>query len=139
MESYEILWKTTLPELEKTVSSISYDTYISQLTPVDVVGGKIILCTQSKLFADTVSAKMREKICEALKKSNADISDFSVVVANDREDYLNKFGNEAAAQAETQGAPVNPRFTFDSFVVGPSNEFIFAAAKAVAEKVRSLI
>ena len=38
MESYEILWKTTLPELEKTVSSISYDTYISQLTPVDVVG-----------------------------------------------------------------------------------------------------
>ena len=133
MESYEILWKTTLPELEKTVSSISYDTYISQLTPVDVVGGKIILCTQSKLFADTVSAKMREKICEALKKSNADISDFSVVVANDREDYLNKFGNEAAAQAETQGAPVNPKFTFDSFVVGPSNEFIFAAAKAVAE------
>ncbi|MBR0189372.1 MAG: chromosomal replication initiator protein DnaA [Clostridia bacterium] len=137
MESYEILWKTTLPELEKTVSSISYDTYISQLTPVDVVGGKIILCTQSKLFADTVSAKMREKICEALKKSNADISDFSVVVANDREDYLNKFGNEAAAQAETQGAPVNPRFTFDSFVVGPSNEFIFAAAKAVAENAEN--
>ncbi len=133
MESYEILWKTTLPELEKTVSSISYDTYISQLTPVDVVGNKIVLCTPSKLFADTVSAKMRVKICEALKKSNADISDFSIVVANGREDYLSKFGEEAAIAAETHGAPVNPKLTFDSFVVGPSNEFIFAAAKAVAE------
>jgi chromosomal replication initiator protein len=29
--------------------------------------------------------------------------------------------------------PINPKFTFDSFVVGSSNEFIFAAAKAVAE------
>ena len=132
MESYEILWKTTLPELERTVSSISYDTYISQLTPVDVVGDKIVLCTKSKLFADTVTAKMRGKICDALKKSNSEVSDFSVVVANSREEYLKNFG-EVAAAAETRGAPVNPKFTFDSFVVGPSNEFIFAAAKAVAE------
>ena len=133
MESYEILWKTTLPELEKTVSSISYDTYVTQLVPVDVIGNKIVLCTQSKLFADTVSAKMRDKICEALKKSNAEVDDFSIVVAGGREDYLARFGAETAAAAPVNGAPVNPKFTFDSFVVGPSNEFIFAAAKAVAE------
>ena len=35
MESYEILWKTVLPELEKTVSSIFYETYITQIFPVD--------------------------------------------------------------------------------------------------------
>lgn len=133
MESYEILWKTTLPELEKTISSISYDTYISQLTPVDVVGDKIVLCTKSKLFADTVSLKMREKICEALKKSNSEVSDFSIVVAGNRDEYLKNFGDTLAAPIETQGSPINPKFTFDSFVVGPSNEFIFAAAKAVAE------
>ncbi|MBQ9485576.1 MAG: chromosomal replication initiator protein DnaA [Clostridia bacterium] len=137
MESYEILWKTTLPELERTVSSISYDTYISQLTPVDIVGGRLVLCTQSKLFADTVSAKMKEKICDALKKSNADVADFSVVVANDREDYLKKYDEEAAEAVENHGSPVNPKFTFDSFVVGPSNEFIFAAAKAVAENAEN--
>ena len=34
---------------------------------------------------------------------------------------------------ETKGSPINKKFTFDSFVVGPSNEFIYAAAKAVAE------
>ena len=31
MESYEILWKTTLPEIENTVSSISFETHIKQL------------------------------------------------------------------------------------------------------------
>ena len=137
MESYEILWKTTLPELEKTVSSISYDTYISQLTPVDVVGNKIVLCTQSKLFADTVAANMRGKICDALKKSNPEVSDFTIVVADGREDYLAKFAEETFNAAENRGSPVNPKFTFDSFVVGPSNEFIFAAAKAVAENAEN--
>lgn len=133
MESYEILWKTALPELERTVSSISYDTYISQLTPVDVVGKKLVLCTQSKLFADTVSAKMSEKICDALKKSNSEVTDFLVVVANNREDYIAKYAEETRDAMDNQGSPINPKFTFDSFVVGPSNEFIFAAAKAVAE------
>ena len=100
---------------------------------MDVVGKKLVLCTQSKLFADTVSAKMREKICDALKKSNSDVTDFIVVVANDRDDYLAKFADETHDAMDNQGSPINPRFTFDSFVVGPSNEFIFAAAKAVAE------
>ena len=36
MESYEILWKTALTELEKTVSSISYDSYIVGLKAVVV-------------------------------------------------------------------------------------------------------
>ena len=137
MESYEILWKTTLPELERTVSSISFDTYIAQLTPVDVVGNRLILCTQSKLFADTVSAKMKEKICDALKKSNSEVSDFQVVVAKDRGDYASRLKEEDFWTPETHGTPVNPRFTFDSFVVGPSNEFIFAAAKAVAENAEN--
>ena len=67
MESYEIIWKTALPEIEKTVSSISYDTFITNLIPVDVIGSRLILCTQSKLLADTINVKMSEKIQDALK------------------------------------------------------------------------
>ena len=43
-ENYEILWEQTfLPELDRTVSSIAFETYIKQLTPVDIKGNKIIL------------------------------------------------------------------------------------------------
>lgn len=133
MESYEILWEKTLPELEKTVSSISYDTYITQLQPVDLIGGKIILCTQSKIFADTVTSILSGKIKEALAKVNPGITDVAVVMAKDREDYMNKLGDAAKEDVMKQGSPINPKFTFESFVVGSSNEFIYAAAKAVAE------
>ena len=73
MESYEIMWKTALPELEKTVSSISFDTYITMLKPVDIIGGKLVLLTGNKLFADTVSTKLAEKIQDALKKCSSEI------------------------------------------------------------------
>ena len=133
-ENYEILWEQTfLPELDRTVSSIAFETYIKQLSPVDIKGNKIVLCTKSKLFADTVSDKIiGGKIREALLKCNTYITDFSVVVAKDREDYLQKLGDEEGAVIES-GSPLNPKFTFDSFVVGSSNEFIYAAAKAVAD------
>lgn len=135
MESYEILWKTALTELEKTVSSISYDTYIVGLKAVDVKGSAIVLCNESRLIVDTVSVKLGDKIRDALKKCNLEVSDVEIVVAKNRDDYIARYSadDEAVIVPENQGAPVNPKFTFDSFVVGSSNELIYAAAKAVAE------
>ncbi len=133
MESFEILWKTTLPELEKTVSSISMDTFISKLTPVDVVGDKIVLITENALFGKGVTGVMSNKIKDALSKVNKEITDFSIVVAKDKEEYLSIVAEESAEKFDDFGSPINPKFTFDSFVVGSSNEFLYAAAKAVAE------
>lgn len=133
MESYEILWNTTLPEIERSVSSISYITYIKELKAVDIVGNKLILITDSRLFADTAQERLRPAICDALKESNSEINDFTVYVAKDRDDYLRQIDETEREAVENQGSPVNPKFTFESFVVGSSNEFIYAAAKAVAE------
>ncbi len=134
-ENYEILWeKVFLPEIEGLVSSIAFESFIKLLTPVDVKGNTIILATQSKIFADGVSNKMiGAKIKEAILRANTYITDYLVVVAKDREDYFKQLGEEQREEMATQGSLVNPNFTFDSFVVGSSNEFIYAAAKAVAE------
>lgn len=137
-ENYEILWEQTiLPELEKTVSSISFATHVSQIKPVDIKDNKIIFCTSSQLFADTISNQATSgiggKIREALLKCTNYITDFSVVVAKDRDEYLKQLDEADREIIENRGSPINPKFTFDSFVVGSSNEFIYAAAKAVAE------
>ena len=132
MESYEILWKTTLPELEKTISSISYDTYIVNLTPVDIIGSRLILCTESEIFAEQIRGRLKEKINEALNKSNQDVTDFQIVVCKNREEYVKQMEQDSGSPLDA-GSPINPKFTFDSFVVGSSNEFSYHAAKAVAD------
>jgi len=134
MESYEILWKTTMPEFEKLVSTVGFETYISVLKPVDIVDGKLVLITESKLFADTVfKGPLAGKIREALSKSNSEISDFTIVVAKNRDEYLETIKDKERDVPENTGSPINKKFTFESFVVGSSNEFIYAAAKAAAE------
>ncbi len=134
MESYEILWKTTLPELEKTVSSISMDTFISKLIPVDIIGNKIVLITENNLFGKAVSENMSNKIKDALAKVNSDVTDFSIVIAKDKEEYNAIMAEEMNEKFDEFCSPIKPEFTFDSYVVGSSNNFLFAAAKAVAEQ-----
>lgn len=133
-ENYEILWEQTfLPEIEKTISSIAFLTYIQILTPVDIKGNKLILITKTKVFADAICDNIiGDKMREAFKKCNTYIDDFEIFVAENREEYLKQFSEEERDTA-TAGLPVNPQYTFESFVVGSSNEFIYAAAKAVAE------
>lgn len=135
MESYEILWKNTLPEIEKTITSISYDSFIKQIIPVDIAQNKIVLCVSGNIVAQAISKDpLADKIRKALLKSNRDITDFVVYTAKNREEYLELVGEQTEAEdVVNQGAPLNPKFTFDSYVVGPSNEYLYAAAKAVAE------
>ncbi|MBQ7348371.1 MAG: chromosomal replication initiator protein DnaA [Clostridia bacterium] len=134
MESYEILWKSALKELEKTVSSIFFDTFVINVKPVDILGDKLILCTNNPLFKKTVEENTSPKIVDALSKVNNDIRDFEIIIAEDRDDYLKQIGEAEREKMETRSSLINPKFTFDSFVVGSSNEFIYSAAKAVAEQ-----
>ena len=131
MESYEILWNNTLKTLENTVSTVSYSTYVSILTPVDLKGNKIVLCVPTEFFATHIAKSLTDKIRAALIDSKSGVTDFELYVGKNKEDYLKQVRLTSADSP--QGSPINPAFTFDSFVVGPSNEYIFAAGKAVAE------
>ena len=134
-ENFEIVWEqSVLPILSKLVSSVGFSTYITDLTPVDIQGNKIILLTPRAIVKSAVdNAVIGDKIAEAIEKCNTYITDFEVVVADSKEEYLKKHEEDEILKTEVNGSPINPKFTFDSFVVGPSHEFIYAEAKAVAE------
>ena len=131
MELYEILWDSTLKELEKTVSTISYTTYLATLEPVDISGKNIVLRAPTEMFASQVSERLVDKIQAALAAANTGLTGFELCVGESREDYLKQKGMAPAAPIES--APIDPKYTFDSFVVGPSNKFLYAAAKAVSD------
>ena len=132
MESYELYWDMALKELEITVSPIAYRTYIVNLKPIDVIGTKLVLSTQSEVFASEVANRLHDKIVNALKRTNTGITNIELYVGNSKEDYLSRKGFSSISD-EIESTPINPKYTFDSFVVGSSNRYLYAAAKAVAE------
>lgn len=132
MENYEIVWQRALAQLKVTVSTIAYSTYIEQLKPIDIVGTKLVLSTKSELFASEVAKRLLDKIRDALAATNTGVNDIKLYVEGRDADYLEGKGIPQA-QDELDYTPLNPKYTFDSFVVGSSNRYLYAAAKAVAE------
>ena len=132
MQSYKLYWDMALKELQVSVSPISYNTYIVNLKPVDVVGTKLILTTVSETFASEVATRLHDKIREALKRTNTGITDIELYVGDDKEDYFKRKGYVSPSD-EIETTPINPKYTFENFVVGSSNRYLYAASKAVAE------
>ena len=124
------LWKQISERAQNTISPISYDHLFKYLEPIDIVGRKIVLKSTSDANAEAIMNKFADKLREAIIKCDLGVNDFRLVVdgsdvftLNEEEDALESF----------QPSPINKNFTFDSFVVGPSSKFVYAAAKAVAE------
>ena len=128
---YSILWKQIREALQTSLSPITYNTYISKLVPVDVEDTKIVLRTDTEFFANFIGKNLTEKMKEAFKKADTGITDFELVVDGSDDVFFSSIDDEA--DEDFAAASVDPRFTFSSFVAGKSNEFVFAAAKAVAK------
>ena len=128
---YEILWKKIRGILQASMSTVTYNTYISKLVPVDIDGTKIVLKTDTEFFANYIGKSLTEKIKEAFKKADTGITDFELVVEGNDEVYFTSVEEEDGEDCSP--ATLDPRFTFESSVAGKSNEFVFAAAKSVAQ------
>ena len=124
------IWKQVLSKAEMLISTVSFDAFIKELEPVDLVGRRIILRASSDLAANTVMKKHADKLREAIVKCDLGFNDFRLIV-NGRDDFPVNIEEDAADSF--QPAPINKNFTFDSFVAGAGSKFVYAAAKSVAE------
>ena len=132
MESYEILWNNSLVDLQNSMIPTSFELFIATLTPVDLIENKLVLWSQTDMIAETVNTKYSENIRNAvIKASSGVVSDYEIVVGKNKDTAL-KQAIQEPAKTNFSGSPINPKFTFSSFVVGESNRLIYAAAKAVA-------
>ena len=124
------LWKLIRDRIQNVIPPVVFDTFIKDLEPEDVIGRKIILKAQTVMTADTIVKKHSAAINDAVEKANVGLDGFRMYVENSvayplegEEDFSDSF----------RTVPLNKNYTFDSFVVGSGNKFVYAAAKAVAE------
>jgi chromosomal replication initiator protein len=126
----DFLWKQIRDKAEGIIQPISFDAFIKGLQPVDLINRRLILKAPTELTAGTVMKKHAASLREAIAKADVGVSDFKLVV--DGSDTYTLDEDEDIAD-DFKPVPVNKNFTFDSFVVGSSNKFVYAAAKSVAE------
>ncbi|RWR45398.1 chromosomal replication initiator protein DnaA [Sinirhodobacter ferrireducens] len=136
-------WGRVCNELLKTVGKSNYTTWIAPLRMIDMSEGIAAFEAPTKFMRDWVSRNFGEAILRELRNDGHVVERIEFRVPELRPIPANEVSRPVAAPApaapkarsdeDLPGAPLDARFTFDSFVVGKPNELAHAAARRVAE------
>lgn len=130
------IWDEVLARIENKINRHSFSTWFRPTAFIGDDGSTVTVRVPTPLFRDWLTKHYSVVIGEAMNE--ADRGGAAVTFVTD--DALAPAPAEAPAPdgdaAQSAGGPavgLNPRYSFDTFIVGPSNEFAAAACRAVAE------
>ena len=133
------IWDQILTRVETKVNRHSFSTWFKPTAFVADGGRSITIRVPNTLFKDWLTKHYSVVLAEALAEVRR--SDSSLVFVAEPGAALpmpevpvpTVEDVEDTAQNSQTPAGLNPRYTFDTFIVGPSNQFAHAACRAVAE------
>jgi chromosomal replication initiator protein len=132
------LWENILQALEKRVNRHSLDMWFRKIEAIPGDDQTLTLRVPNNFWRDIISSQYRRSLDEALEELNLGHLKILFEVTNrdtekSAEQSIDRGNSEYFTAATRLSGSINPRYTFDSFVVGPSNQFANAACRAVAE------
>lgn len=130
------LWDRVQPSIKEELGSSTYETWFSSLQIKEKDGTTLTIETPDEFFKNWIIEHYLPVIDHQFK--NAGINDIKIEFAVSSSPVPPSHPPTpsrvlpATSQNKREGS-INPRFSFENFVIGPSNRFAFAACQAVAE------
>ena len=137
------LWQDIKEEIAKDMPMLSFDVWIKSLEIEDIKGNTIVLSTQARYTKNMLMKKYKDKIIAASHKVYSALSNLEILVVDDGETASKDQESIETTKTEEKQTSIenqntnfkfDPKYTFDNFVVGGSNQFACAAARAVADE-----
>ncbi|HMU93912.1 MAG TPA: chromosomal replication initiator protein DnaA [Anaerolineales bacterium] len=137
----EQAWQSVLAQLQMEMPRASFDTWVRDTRPVAYDNGVITVGVRNAYARDWLESRLASSVNRLLigiLNSNVTV-DFVVSQADEAESTPEAESAPAtieitAPEPKTKHVTLNPRYTFDTYVVGSGNRLAHAACQAVAEK-----
>ena len=126
MDSVAEVWKSILEIIARDITPTAYNTWFADCEPVELEDCKLVLHTVTDFKRNIIQSRFGSTICAALYDLFSCDFELQVLAGDELEEYLSR-------KKGPDHLPEMDGYTFDRFVVGPSNKFAHAAAVAVAE------
>jgi chromosomal replication initiator protein len=150
----EVEWSRVIGQLKEEIGDIAYRSWLAPINVQRVDGGEAVIAAPARLYRDWVASHYADRILALWRAENRQVKRISVVVAppshasrsfaaiSQSPIELSQarvvLSGEPGATVEIgedrpQPGGLDPRFTFENFIVGKPNELAHAAARRVAE------
>ena len=126
MYSSAYVWAKVLNHMEERLGAVTVSAWFDDAEVVELNENNLILYSPSDFRREIIRRRCTDYIQDALKEVFN--SDAKLMVFGDEE--LDAFKQKGKSVSSMD---FNPQFTFDNFVVGPSNRFAHSAAIAVSK------
>jgi len=132
------IWKKTLEEIKPSMNPAGYNTWLKKSEGYSFENGVFTVSVINKLAGDWVKERYYSKILGILKEADDSVESLEFTT-----DSIEK--NKDKEKSKDSELPLNdhyidlndnlnPKYTFDTFVVGSFNELAFAATQAIIKK-----
>jgi chromosomal replication initiator protein len=127
------IWDETLKLIKTELTEVSYNTWLKSLEPISIKGKTIILGVPNDFNKGILETRYMTLITNAIKQITS--QDFKIEFVIPGSDDFNKLtkNNDIKENNFFEAPNLNPKYVFDTFVIGNSNRFAHAASLAVAE------
>ena len=135
MQELNELWKVIMEKIQLSVSNVSYEMWFKPLKVLDLTDDKkLILATKSTFAKNQLLKNYFDKLKNIVKEILEDDIDIEILDPAEETNYVTENGNkQKLVDFQSDKNPFNPKYTFDNFVVGKCNQYVYAASRAVAE------
>ncbi len=129
------IWDKTVQNVKNSISStVGYNVHIKISKPVSLLNSIFTISVPTSINKNMIEFRYKNFIESSLEKITGEKLSLKVIVGdNVKQETETKTKNEIVYQNEVNDYGVNPKYTFENFVVGSSNEYASAAAKKTAE------
>ena len=129
MENLDSFWAAVKDDMAAQLTSISFHKWIEVLTPVTVQNTVLITECPDEISRNTVKQFYIDLLREAVKRHDSEVKELLLILPSQRREFV-----QAEETNDPNAGALNPKYTFDTFVVGSSNKYAHAACQAVAQQ-----
>ncbi|MCX6765396.1 MAG: chromosomal replication initiator protein DnaA [Candidatus Moranbacteria bacterium] len=147
----EELWQAALGEIELSISKANFVTWFKNTTILSNEGGRVIIGVPNGFAKEWLENKYYAYVLRSLRNLQQDIKEVSCAVYNFQGTSQSPVKNVDAVQIPKQSkrmsaslsdsydihqdSSLNPRYLFENFIIGESNELARAACYAVSQNL----
>lgn len=132
------LWDKTLNIIKSELSEVSFNTWIKSCEPISISSDTLRISVPNSFTQDILDKRYKDLVANSIKAVCSKLYTIEFIIMSDNyEKEENKSNTPQASKSITvndeMSSTLNPKYTFNSFVIGNSNRFAHAASLAVAE------